>query len=279
MVSASRSVIGLLRVAFIGLCLAAAGCSHMTAGTELTDEESAYRQLVAAKAGDGEAAYNVAVFYYKGGLGLPKDWDQARFWFARAAELGDADAQCDLGSRYERDADDLFKHDVARAKHWYEQCMFSGEASAYYSLGRMHDDDGSLQLDTEKSKYYYMQGVELQEPWSMLALGVLYAKGRNLPQDYVKAVELWERAAQKGVVVATYEIGLAHSEGKLANADNVEALKWFSVAAETIKSEKKKMLAGYDAQRVARALTDEQITQAKALASQWIAQWVKRKND
>jgi hypothetical protein len=26
-------------------------------------------------------------------------------------------------------------------------------------------------------------------------------------------------------------------------------------------------------------LTDEQITQAKALASQWIAQWVKRKND
>ena len=113
----------------------------------------------------------------------------------------------------------------------------------------------------------------------MLALGVLYAKGRNLPQDYVKAVELWERAAQKGVVVAAYEIGLAHSEGKLANADNVVALKWFSVAAETIKSERKKMLAGYDAQRVARTLNADQITQAKALASQWIAQWVKSKGN
>ena len=116
-------IIDLLRFTILALLLAmVSGCSHLPSD-ELTNEESAARQLVAANAGDGEAAYNVAVFYYSGGVGLPKDWDQARYWFARAAELGNTEAQCHLGGEYEDG--ELFENDIPRAQYWFEQCMLS----------------------------------------------------------------------------------------------------------------------------------------------------------
>ena len=85
-------------------------------------------------------------------------------------------------------------------------------------------------------------GPEAVNWWSLAAaqghvdaqhsLGVMYAKGRGVRTDQVKAAELFRSAAETGHVDAQYELGVicAECDGELK--DDVEALGWFRLAAE-----------------------------------------------
>ena len=52
--------------------------------------------LPVAKAGDSEIQFNLGVMYNEG-RGISQNLDEALYWFKRAAEKGDADAQAKLG--------------------------------------------------------------------------------------------------------------------------------------------------------------------------------------
>ena len=53
----------------------------------------------AAELGDAEAQCNLGVFYALG-IGAKQDWQKAVSWFAKAAEHGHAAAQYHLGNCY-----------------------------------------------------------------------------------------------------------------------------------------------------------------------------------
>jgi uncharacterized protein len=68
---------------------------------------------------------------------------------------------------------------------------------------------------------------------SQYNLGMLYARGLGLPQDYRKAVEWYEKAAAQGVAAAQYNLGVIYANGQGGVPQNVaEARKWFQKAAE-----------------------------------------------
>ncbi len=53
----------------------------------------------AAELGDQNAQFNLGVFYGKG-RGVEQDYEAAIFWYRKAAEQGDPSAQCNLGVLY-----------------------------------------------------------------------------------------------------------------------------------------------------------------------------------
>ena len=59
----------------------------------------------------------------------------------------------------------------------------------------------------------------------------MYAFGVEVPQDYVEAVKWFSRAAEQGHVNAQFNLGVAYAEGRGVPQDEVEAVKWFLSAA------------------------------------------------
>ncbi len=44
-------------------------------------------------------------------------------------------------------------------------------------------------------------------------LGLMYSKGRGVPQDYAEAVGWWHKAAEQGVAEAQYNLGVMYDRG------------------------------------------------------------------
>ena len=49
-------------------------------------------------------------------------------------------------------------------------------------------------------------------------------------QDYVKAVEWYQKAALQGKADAQYNLGIMYEQGKGVKQDSVEAIKWWQKA-------------------------------------------------
>ncbi len=63
-------------------------------------------------------------------------------------------------------------------------------------------------------------------------LGIMYDKGKGVPQDYAKAIEWYTKAAEQGMARAQYNVGVAYDNGEGVLQDYAEAKKWYTKAAE-----------------------------------------------
>jgi TPR repeat protein len=63
-------------------------------------------------------------------------------------------------------------------------------------------------------------------------MGLLYAAGKGVPQDYNQAVEWYRKAAEQGVPAAEYNLGVIYANGQGVPVNPPEAAKWFLKAAQ-----------------------------------------------
>jgi TPR repeat protein len=63
-------------------------------------------------------------------------------------------------------------------------------------------------------------------------LGLMYAYGQGVPQNYDEALKWYRRAAENGYRMAMHNIGDFYSAGKGVQQNYTEAGKWFRIAAE-----------------------------------------------
>lgn len=69
-------------------------------------------------------------------------------------------------------------------------------------------------------------------PHAQYNLGLLYARGHGLPQDFTKAAEFYRKAAEQGIVEAQYNLGVLYGNGQGVVKDEAEATRWFLKAAQ-----------------------------------------------
>jgi TPR repeat protein len=67
---------------------------------------------------------------------------------------------------------------------------------------------------------------------AQLNLGICYATGDGVTQDYVEAMKWWRKAAEKNVAEAQYNLGVCYANGQSVTKDDVEAVRWYRKAAE-----------------------------------------------
>ncbi len=70
------------------------------------------------------------------------------------------------------------------------------------------------------------------DPGAQYELAAYYADGRGVEQDHKKAIELYETAADKDLLVAQYYMGVIYDKGRGGEPDYIKARKWFKVSAE-----------------------------------------------
>ena len=87
------------------------------------------------------------------------------------------------------------------------------------------DDDKEIIKRLEKR-------MELNDAEAIYNIGCFYYEGRyGLPQNYAKALELWNRAVELGNAVAYYGIGSAYNDGRGVDADHEKARHYLELAA------------------------------------------------
>ena len=63
-------------------------------------------------------------------------------------------------------------------------------------------------------------------------LGMLYAKGQGVPQDYKEAIKWYRLAASNGNASAQFNLALMYAKGKHIAKDYKEVVKWSRLAAD-----------------------------------------------
>jgi uncharacterized protein len=98
-------------------------------------------------------------------------------------------------------------------------------------------------------------------------LGELYAKGKEMPQDYAQARAWYEKAAAQGHPHAQNNLAELYFAGLGVPPDYVRAYMWVNLAAAHMQGEDQKQ-AVENRDDVAQRMTPAQITEAKRLSEQ-----------
>ena len=97
------------------------------------------------------------------------------------------------------------------------------------------------------------------------SLGSLYY-GRK---EYASAASWYRRASEQGNALAQLRLARLYVEGLGVARDDVQALKWFAIAAEQGADPYARTNAAQGRDATARKLTVAQVAQAERLARNW----------
>jgi TPR repeat protein len=110
------------------------------------DYEAAYNEwLPLAELGDAEAQYNLGVLYDEG-AGVDKDLSSAAGWYRKAAEQGFMDAQTNLGIMYLHGQG--VPRDSREAMKWFRQAARQGDQEAAGYLKEISSEPGAVEQQT-----------------------------------------------------------------------------------------------------------------------------------
>ncbi len=146
----------------------------------------------AANAGDGAAAFEVAVRYAEG-RGVPVNLTEAARWYERAAGKGLVPAQFRYASMLEKGQG--VTKDLNQARRLYLAAAGRGNAKAMHNLA------------------------------------VLYAEGIDGKPDYAAAAQWFRRAALRGIADSQYNLGVLCARGLGTERNFAESYQWFALAA------------------------------------------------
>lgn len=115
---------------------------------------------LAAEQGNVKAQNTLGIIYTKG-KNVPQSYTEAVSWFRRAAEQGYAEAQFRLGARYQHGQG--VPKDHAKAVLWYRQAAAQGYVPAQSRLDILCEfyEPGSHQLYKEATNWYRQAEPEL----------------------------------------------------------------------------------------------------------------------
>ena len=207
-----------------------AGLEDGIAAANRGDYETAIQEFKPlAEEGDAVAQTALGLMYMNGN-GVPQNYAEAMKWFRKAAEQGYAQAQINLGIMYLKGtgvpqdrakALSLFVQasgDDAMAQAYFEVVGYGVEALRAYVQD--HDWLYAPQDDAEAVELYCNLATH-GDDMAQNNLGIMYALGEGVPQDYVRAYLWLNLAARQGnenARIARDLVSILLSPGQTAEA-------------------------------------------------------------
>ena len=181
------------------------------------------------------------------GEGVEQDTVEAVRMYQRAADLGDPNAQCNLGVMYRdgivpsdgeivdgsgggvapgsRDAD-------MEAVRLCRSAAEQGLPEAQMGLGLMYETGRGLEKSDTEAARLYQTAAAGDDVDAMKALAAMLLVGRGVQRNEVEAARLYQRAAAAGDVLAMSAAGRLLQEGKASSPeDDMEAVRLLTTAA------------------------------------------------
>ena len=126
----------------------------------------------------------------------------AMTYFRRAADAGNARAQLQVGSQYER-GEGVTKSDT-EAVRWYAKAAAAGDATAEKNLGQMYENGQGTAENWPLAAQLYQKSAAQGDAEGEFALGRAYEFGIGIEQDRSKAIVWFQRSGAQGNSQAEY---------------------------------------------------------------------------
>lgn len=150
---------------------------------------------------DADAQAALADGYMHGIRPLKPDQDKAYEWLVKAATNGNAWAETNLGSFYERG--NHVKTDYKRALKWYRKAADQQYPAAEDLIGKMYRDGRGVKRNYPLAAKYFKKAAMQLFRDGAVDLGCLYAKGGvGISKNYETAffwLDIWENDAWPNV--------------------------------------------------------------------------------
>jgi WD40 repeat protein len=180
----------------------------------------------AAEKGQVEAMSRLGTLYSQG-KGVARNPDEARKWWALAAEKGSASARAQLQAGQKAAA------------------AVSPPPQAKREEPRPQAEPKTLEPEEKKSKVAGKEAPKQEQVAKIVSPapvakdknalyeeGLRFFKGEGVPRDYARAHKLFVEAAAMGQAKAQYRLGFMYSLGKGVKKSDQEAVSWWQKAAK-----------------------------------------------
>jgi len=156
------------------------------------------------------------------------------------------------------------REDYAAAVQEWQPLAEQGNAEAQYNLGILYHKGRGVPQDDVQARKWYAKAAAQGLAKAQFSLGTLYFNGEGGPKDYKQALRWFHLASDQGEALAQTKIAIMYDDGEGVPKDKVQAYKWFSLAAMN-GDKPAPMLRNL----LAKEMTPEQIAEAEKLASEW----------
>ena len=187
------------------------------------------RLRVLAERGEADAQVELGG-RYEAGRGIERDFGEAVSWYRRAAEQGNARGQNSLGVMYGTGRG--VSHDDAEAVRWYRRAAEQGLALAQNYLGAMYSAGRGGRQDDAEAVRWFRRAAAQGQPGGQASLGFAYERGRGVGQNYEEAIRWYRRSAEQGHALGQNNLGVMYREGRGVAQDYQVAARWLRRSAE-----------------------------------------------
>ncbi|HWI68206.1 MAG TPA: tetratricopeptide repeat protein [Nitrospiraceae bacterium] len=160
--------------------------------------------------------------------------------------------------------DATIRGDYATALREWRPLAEQGDALAQYNLGVLYRKGRGVPQDDVQARQWYAKAAAQGQAKAQFNLGTLYFNGEGVPKDYPQALRWFRLAADQGEALAQTKIAIMYDEGQGVPQDIVQAYKWYSLAATNGDKPSAELR---DAS--AKQMTPAQIAEAQKLAQEW----------
>ena len=156
-----------------------------------------------------------------------KDYLGGLEYIREAADLGYAEAQFETGKVY------LNLNDYTTAAVYFKKAADNDVAKAQYSYAYILKTGNCGRVNEEEIMNYYQKAADNGVPKALYGMGLMYESGSSFyPQNYNKAAQLFQQAAEKGVAEAMLKFGEYALEGKGVNQNEQIGLLYIKKSAD-----------------------------------------------
>ncbi|CAG8579245.1 10889_t:CDS:1, partial [Acaulospora morrowiae] len=175
----------------------------------------------AYEAGNAESANQIGIMYSLG-KGNSRDLQKAEEWFRKSAEAGDSHGKTNLGAQ-------LLENGNKEGVKWIREAAIEGIAVAQLHLGEVY----YLQGDVDEGKKWFLesaiQNAGKPSGHAQFILG-------SLTNDSKQKLEWYRKAADNDIKLAQKELAKMHRSGSYGlKKDCAKAIKLYNAAAKTTK--------------------------------------------
>ena len=162
---------------------------------------------------------------------------------------------------YQAGMDAYNRGDYATALREWRPLAELGIAPAQFNLGLLYANGQGVPQDYVQARQWYEKAAIQGDALAQLNLGVIYGNGKAVPEDYQLALYWFRLSANQGNAMAQTKLGLMYERGNGVPQDVVLAQKWYILGAANGDK-----LGAEHRDALAKQMTPAQIFQAQQRA-------------
>lgn len=183
-----------------------------------------------------DAIERIAEAYLGDELGLEKNEEVALKLFKKAAKLGNAAAQYNLGMAYACGYYGLTA-DQKKAIYWLKKSVNGENPMACLQMGLYYFYTVKTDSAYKKAFSLFTDAYNLGEDQAIVNIGLCYLQGNGIEENKKKAVKCFKEAAEKSNSgVAYYNLGICYENGFGVKKNYEKAIEMYGKAVENGES-------------------------------------------